>query len=67
MRIGFLGLGKMGTPTALRLLAASRQTRLCLAGTLAEVFAQARATGPGQEDWVVDMYHVSQRRNEKRL
>ena len=50
----------------LREAAASRTTRLSLADSLAEVFAQARAAGLGREDWPVGMYRMSQRGNETR-
>jgi 3-hydroxyisobutyrate dehydrogenase-like beta-hydroxyacid dehydrogenase len=49
----------------LREAAASRNTRLSLADTLAEVFARARAAGLGQEDWPVGMYRMSQQGNER--
>ncbi len=46
----------------LREAAASRNTRLSLADTLAEIFAEARAAGLGQEDWAVGQYRMAQRR-----
>jgi len=48
----------------LREAAASRNTRLSLADTLARVFAAAKAAGLGREDWAVGMYRVSQQGNE---
>ena len=51
----------------LREAAAACNTRLMLADSLAEVFAQARAAGLGQEDWAAGMYRVSQRGNETPL
>jgi 3-hydroxyisobutyrate dehydrogenase-like beta-hydroxyacid dehydrogenase len=47
--------------------AAGRNTRLSLAGAVAEVFTQARAAGLSQEDWAVGMYRVSQQRNKSNL
>ncbi len=47
----------------LREAAASRGTRLSLADFLAEVFAEARASGFAQEDWAVGQYRVSQERS----
>jgi 3-hydroxyisobutyrate dehydrogenase-like beta-hydroxyacid dehydrogenase len=49
----------------LRLLqeaAASRHTSLSLAGNLAQIFAQARQSGLGDEDWAVGQYRMAQRR-----
>ncbi len=48
----------------LREAAASRDTRSSLADSLAEVFAQARAAGLGEEDWAVGQYRVSQQRGQ---
>ncbi len=50
----------------LREAAASRNTHLSLADTLARVFASAKAAGLGREDWAVGMYRVSQQGNETR-
>ncbi|MGA3133248.1 MAG: NAD(P)-dependent oxidoreductase [Terracidiphilus sp.] len=47
----------------LREAAASRDTRLSLADSLAQVFAEARAMGLAQEDWAVGQYRVSQIRS----
>jgi len=46
----------------LRQAAASRQTRLSLADNLAEIFAEAQATGLAGEDWAVGQYRMAQRR-----
>lgn len=46
----------------LREAAASRGTNLSLADNLAEVFAEARKVGLGQEDWAVGQYRMAQRR-----
>jgi 3-hydroxyisobutyrate dehydrogenase-like beta-hydroxyacid dehydrogenase len=46
--------------------AAERETQLNLSDSLAEVFAEARAAGMGQEDWAVGMYRVSQRHGSAR-
>ena len=46
----------------LREAAASRHTRLSLADSLAEVFAQAQQAGLGGEDWAVGQYRMAQRR-----
>lgn len=46
----------------LREAAASRGTRLSLADNLAEVFAEARKIGLGEEDWAVGQYRMAQRR-----
>jgi 3-hydroxyisobutyrate dehydrogenase-like beta-hydroxyacid dehydrogenase len=46
----------------LREAAASRGMRLSLAETLAEIFAEARQTGRGGEDWAVGQYRMAQRR-----
>jgi 3-hydroxyisobutyrate dehydrogenase-like beta-hydroxyacid dehydrogenase len=42
--------------------AASRHVRLSLADNLAEIFAQARESGLGGEDWAVGQYRMAQRR-----
>jgi 3-hydroxyisobutyrate dehydrogenase-like beta-hydroxyacid dehydrogenase len=46
----------------LREAAASRQTRLSLADTMIEIFAEARRAGLGNEDWAVAQYRMAQRR-----
>src|SRR5271157_5841737 len=46
----------------LREAAASRRTNLSLADNLAEIFAQARQSGLGGEDWAVGQYRMAQRR-----
>jgi|SRR5579872_1886165 len=46
----------------LRDAAASRHTRLSLADTLAQIFAQAQQAGLGGEDWAVGQYRMAQRR-----
>jgi 3-hydroxyisobutyrate dehydrogenase-like beta-hydroxyacid dehydrogenase len=46
----------------LREAAANRQTTLSLADNLAEIFAQAKQTGLGSEDWAVGQYRMAQRR-----
>ena len=46
----------------LREAAAARHTRLSLADNLAEVFALARESGLGGEDWAVGQYRMAQRR-----
>ena len=46
----------------LREAAAERRTRLSLADALAEVFAEARQSGLGGEDWAVGQYRMAQRR-----
>jgi 3-hydroxyisobutyrate dehydrogenase-like beta-hydroxyacid dehydrogenase len=49
----------------LRLLregAAGRGTRLSLADAMAEIFAEARKIGLGEEDWAVGEYRMAQRR-----
>jgi len=56
-----IGLGAKDN-RLLREAAASRKTRLALADTLAEVFAQAQETGLGAEDWAVGQYRMAQRR-----
>jgi len=42
--------------------AASRHVRLSLGDNLAEIFAQARESGLGGEDWAVGQYRMAQRR-----
>lgn len=46
----------------LREAAASRNSRLSLAETLAEIFAEAQRAGLGGEDWAVGQYRMAQRR-----
>jgi 3-hydroxyisobutyrate dehydrogenase-like beta-hydroxyacid dehydrogenase len=46
----------------LREAAASRHTRISLADTLAQVFAQAQQAGLSDEDWAVGQYRMAQRR-----
>jgi 3-hydroxyisobutyrate dehydrogenase-like beta-hydroxyacid dehydrogenase len=46
----------------LREAAASRRTRLSLADTMIEIFAEARRAGLGNEDWAVAQYRMAQRR-----
>jgi 3-hydroxyisobutyrate dehydrogenase-like beta-hydroxyacid dehydrogenase len=46
----------------LREAAASRATRLSLADTMIEIFAEARRAGLGSEDWAVAQYRMAQRR-----
>lgn len=46
----------------LREAATKGHTRLSLADTLAEVFAEAQKTGLGDEDWAVGQYRMAQRR-----
>jgi 3-hydroxyisobutyrate dehydrogenase-like beta-hydroxyacid dehydrogenase len=46
----------------LREAAAGRGTRLSLADNLAQVFAEARKAGLGDEDWAVGQYRMAQRR-----
>jgi len=46
----------------LREAAASRNTHLSLAETLAEIFAEAQQVGLGSEDWAVGQYRMAQRR-----
>ena len=46
----------------LRQAAASRGVRLSLADALAEMFAEARQLGLGDEDWAVGQYRMAQRR-----
>lgn len=47
----------------LREAAASRGTRLSLADLLAQVFAEARASGWALEDWAVGQYKMAQKRS----
>ena len=46
----------------LREAAASRHTRLSLADSMAEIFAEASRTGLRNEDWAVGQYRMAQRR-----
>jgi 3-hydroxyisobutyrate dehydrogenase-like beta-hydroxyacid dehydrogenase len=46
----------------LREAAAGRNTRLSLADNLAEIFAEAQASGLANEDWAVGQYRMAQRR-----
>jgi 3-hydroxyisobutyrate dehydrogenase-like beta-hydroxyacid dehydrogenase len=46
----------------LREAAAGAKTRLSLADTLAEIFAEAKQVGLGGEDWAVGQYKMAQRR-----
>ncbi len=46
----------------LREAAAGRSTRLSLADAMAEIFAEARKVGLGEEDWAVAQYKMAQRR-----
>jgi 3-hydroxyisobutyrate dehydrogenase-like beta-hydroxyacid dehydrogenase len=46
----------------LREAAAGSSTRLSLADTMAEIFAEARSLGMGGEDWAVGQYRMAQRR-----
>ncbi|MDE3149761.1 MAG: NAD(P)-dependent oxidoreductase, partial [Acidobacteriota bacterium] len=46
----------------LREAAASRYTRLSLADSMAEIFAEASRTGLRNEDWAVGQYRMAQRR-----
>ncbi len=46
----------------LREAAAERGTRLSLADTMAEIFAEAQRLGMGEEDWAVGQYTMAQRR-----
>jgi 3-hydroxyisobutyrate dehydrogenase-like beta-hydroxyacid dehydrogenase len=54
-----ISLGEKDT-RLLREAAASRETRLKLADTLAEIFAQAKAAGLANQDWAVGLYRMSQ-------
>jgi len=46
----------------LREAAASRQIRLSFADRMAEIFAEARRSGPPGQDWAVGQYRMAQRR-----
>jgi 3-hydroxyisobutyrate dehydrogenase-like beta-hydroxyacid dehydrogenase len=46
----------------LREAAAAHGTRLSLADTMAEIFAEARRLGMGDEDWAVGQYRMAERR-----
>ncbi len=48
----------------LREAAAARGTRLSLADSLAQIFAEARKNGLGEEDWAVAQYHAAQLRSQ---
>jgi 3-hydroxyisobutyrate dehydrogenase-like beta-hydroxyacid dehydrogenase len=48
----------------LREAAAQRNTRVSLADTMAEIFAEARALGLGGEDWAIGQYKMAQRRGK---
>lgn len=50
----------------LREAAASRDTHLSLADSLAEVFVQAEQAGLGSEDWAVGQYRMAQQRGPLR-
>ncbi len=54
------------TSRLLREAAASRGTRVKLADTLAEIFAQAKAAGLANQDWAVGMYRMSQQGSKTR-
>ena len=60
-----IGLGEKDT-RLLREAAASRGTRVRLADTLADIFAQAKAAGLGNDDWAVGIYRMSQQGSETR-
>jgi 3-hydroxyisobutyrate dehydrogenase-like beta-hydroxyacid dehydrogenase len=60
-----VGLGEKDT-RLLREAAASRGTRVRLADTLADIFAQAKAAGLGNEDWAVGIYRMSQQGSKTR-
>ena len=60
-----ISLGEKDT-RLLREAAASRGTRVKLADTLAEIFAQAKAAGLANQDWAVGMYRMSQRGSKTR-
>ena len=47
----------------LREAAASRNTRLSLADSLAEIFEQAKQTGLADQDWAVGQYRIAQQRS----
>jgi 3-hydroxyisobutyrate dehydrogenase-like beta-hydroxyacid dehydrogenase len=46
----------------LREAAASCASRLSLADNMAEIFAEARGLGMGNEDWAIGQYRMAQRR-----
>jgi len=60
-----ISLGQKDT-RLLREAAASRGTRVKLADTLAEIFAQAKAAGLADQDWAVGMYRMSQQGSKTR-
>jgi len=60
-----ISLGEKDT-RLLREAAASRGTRVKLADTLAEIFAQAKAAGLANQDWAVGMYRMSQQGSKTR-
>jgi 3-hydroxyisobutyrate dehydrogenase-like beta-hydroxyacid dehydrogenase len=60
-----VGLGEKDT-RLLREAAAGRGTRVRLADTLADIFAQAKASGLGNEDWAVGIYRMSQKASDTR-
>ena len=60
-----VSLGEKDT-RLLREAAASRGTRVKLADTLAEIFAQAMAAGLANQDWAVGMYRMSQQGSKTR-
>ena len=60
-----ISLGEKDT-RLLREAAASRETRLKLADTLAEIFAQAKAAGLANQDWAVGLYRMSQQGSKTR-
>ncbi len=60
-----ISLGEKDT-RLLREAAASRGTRVKLADTLAEIFAQAKSAGLANQDWAVGMYRMSQQESKIR-
>lgn len=60
-----ISLGEKDT-RLLREAAASCETRLKLADTLAEIFAQAKAAGLANQDWAVGLYRMSQQGSKTR-
>ena len=60
-----VSLGEKDT-RLLREAAASRGTRVKLAETLAEIFAEAKAAGLANQDWAVGMYRMSQQGSKTR-
>ena len=60
-----ISLGEKDT-RLLREAAASSGTRVKLADTIAEIFAQAKATGLANQDWAVGMYRMSQQGSKTR-